>query len=53
MITAQHQRLLEKNTLFVPIHRIIEINHAIAKDLRLSLREEKKRKLIIKMPKSN
>lgn len=53
VITAQHQRLLEKNTLFVPIHRIIEINHAIAKDLRLSLREEKKRKLIIKMPKSN
>ena len=42
VITAQHQRLLEKNTLFVPIHRIIEINHAIAKDLRLSLREEKK-----------
>lgn len=45
VVTTQHQTLLEKNTLFVPTNRIIEVNHTIAKDLRLSLREEKKAKI--------
>ncbi|MBG3080452.1 YafY family transcriptional regulator [Proteus mirabilis] len=45
VVTTQHQTLLEQNTLFVPTNRIIEVNHTIAKDLRLSLREEKKAKI--------
>lgn len=45
VITSQHQTLLEQNTLFVPTNRIIEVNDTIAKDLRLSLREERKAKI--------
>lgn len=45
VVTAQHQTLLEQNTLFVPTNRIIEVDHAIAKDMRFSLREEKKAKI--------
>ncbi|CRL63152.1 helix-turn-helix transcriptional regulator [Proteus penneri] len=42
VVTTPHQTLLEQNTLFVPTHQIIEVDHAIAKDMRFSLREEKK-----------
>lgn len=45
VVTTQHQALLEQNTLFVPTNRIIEVDDIIAKDLRLSLREEKKAKI--------
>lgn len=45
VITTQHQTLLEQNTLFVPTNRIIEVDHTIAKDMRFSLREEKKAKI--------
>lgn len=42
VVTTQHQTLLEQNTLFVPTNQIIEVDHTIAKDMRFSLREEKK-----------
>ncbi|WP_193015205.1 helix-turn-helix transcriptional regulator [Proteus sp. FME41] len=45
IVTTQHQALLEQNTLFVPTNQIIEVNDTIAKDLRLSLREERKAKI--------
>ncbi|MBG2709533.1 YafY family transcriptional regulator [Proteus mirabilis] len=45
VITTQNQTLLEQNTLFVPTNRIIEVDHTIAKDMRFSLREEKKAKI--------
>lgn len=45
VVTTQHQTLLEQNTLFVPTNRIIEVDHTIAKDMRFSLREEKKAKI--------
>lgn len=48
VVTTQHQTLLEQNTLFVPTHQIIEVDHAIAKDMRFSLREEKKAQIYYK-----
>ncbi|MEQ4922255.1 helix-turn-helix transcriptional regulator [Proteus hauseri] len=45
VVTTQHQIILDQNTLFAPTSQFIAVNDSIAKDLRLSLREEKKAKI--------
>ncbi|QAV25023.1 helix-turn-helix transcriptional regulator [Proteus hauseri] len=42
VVTTQHRVILDQNTLFAPTNQFITVNDEIAKDLRLSLREEKK-----------
>ncbi|MBP6121547.1 MULTISPECIES: helix-turn-helix transcriptional regulator [Providencia] len=42
IVTSKSQKILSDNTLFAPTTHFTLINDAIAKDLRLSLREERK-----------
>lgn len=45
IVTPPHQAIIDQNTLFAPTNHFIDVDDNIAKELRLSLRDERKAKI--------